>query len=94
MSGQESPLRANVRLIKSIMAREGLTQAELGRRIGYSRAGVSLILAGERQPTRRFVDGLMRIWPDLHWSDLFFYPGCARKVPPHEPNGKEEDHAS
>lgn len=87
-----SPLRANVRLIKSILKREGLTQRELAHRLGYTESGISRILAGQRQPTERFFYGLLSLWPDLHWSDLFFCEERQVHLPNTLASKEEVDH--
>jgi len=61
----------NNEFLRKVVEEENLSQAELARRMGVSRACVTRILQGKRQPSVVFLAGLRRIFPQ-HSLDYFF----------------------
>ncbi|HHY75838.1 MAG TPA: helix-turn-helix transcriptional regulator [Firmicutes bacterium] len=57
--------------LRTALAKSGMKQAELARRMGVSRAALSRILRGLRSPNSRFIAALKLGFPDLPLEYFF-----------------------
>jgi len=65
----------NTQVLHTMILQHGLTKAELARRMGVSRACVSRILSGQRQPNAVFIANLKRVFPDCSLDAFFALDG-------------------
>lgn len=63
------------------MEEEGLTQADLARAMGVSRASVSRVLGGLRSPSSRFVALLKIAFPKRALDTFFEFSDAGNKEP-------------
>ncbi len=64
--------------LRTLINTQGMSQADLSRRLGVSRASVSRILRGKRKPGSDFIAALKTAFPNTP-LDYFFSPGVANK---------------
>jgi len=76
----------NTDVLIALLRKENISEAELARRIGVSRACVNRIVKGTRQPSSKFLAGLRRAFPDYS-LDYFFTESDANEC--HQPTGTE-----
>jgi transcriptional regulator with XRE-family HTH domain len=55
--------------LREIREREDLALSGLARRLGFSRAHLSMIFAGKRRPGLRFIQAVRRRYPRL-WAEI------------------------
>lgn len=54
-----------------IMGEEGMSQAQLARKMGVSKASLSRIVRGQRSPGSRFIAALKAAFPDKPMESFF-----------------------
>lgn len=64
-------VKVNERAFAELMKEQSLTGAKLARRLGVSRACVSRILRGQRQPGSKFLSSFKTAFPQ-HSLEYFF----------------------
>ena len=67
-------MEINTNYIRELARKEGLTGAELGRKMNISVSEANRILNGERKGGRKAISGITRAFPEADKSQLFILP--------------------
>ena len=63
---EEAEIRAFVRILRRLMAKEHLTMQGMARRLGVSTSHLSMVLSGQRRPGIRLMWAAMQRYPEVH----------------------------
>jgi len=61
----------NIEALKKLMKEQNLSESKFAKKIGVTRSCVNRILKGERQPSFKFISGLIFAFPQHHIEQFF-----------------------
>lgn len=71
-------IKLDTETLEAYQSNDGLNDTELALKMGMNRTQIWRVKEGYNEPGKNFIAGVLKVFPDASFDDLFFIPGASR----------------